>query len=293
MSRKDEYLESMVTDLGSVYYQTLQGEATEEDMARAVEAVRSQRAATAGSAVGQAPGQRHGKWRVKDVMATDVITVDRNMPFHQVVRVLTENDLSAVPVVSGGGHVLGMISEADVLRKEERFFSRLGSGLPRRSHRERQQAEALTAEGLMTRPAITIHPDAPLGEAASLMNGKHIRRLPVVSPARELIGLVSRRDLLAAFLRPDGEIAAEIADDLMRGVAGSPVRVAVTVTEGEVTLSGELPTADLVARAAKLAAEVDGVVGVLNRLTVCRPGEPASQRASQLPAGECPRGCRG
>jgi len=272
MSRKDEYLQSMLTDLGSAYYLTLQGEATEEELARAVESVRSHQAATKGATpvVPAQPVPRKGKWRVIDVMSADVITVDRNMSFHQVARVLAENDLSAVPVVSGGGHVLGMISEADLLRKEERFFSRLGSGLPRRSHHERQQAEAITAEGLMTSPAVTIHPEAPLGEAARLMNGRRVRRLPVVSPAKELIGMVSRRDLLGVFLRPDDEIAAEISDDLLGVLPQGPVRVGVTVMDGEATLSGELPSADLIATAVKVAGEVDGVVAVVSRLTVSK-----------------------
>jgi CBS domain-containing protein len=60
----------------------------------------------------------------------------------------------------------------------------------------------------MTSPAITIHPDAPVGAAARLMNGHRIRRLPVVDPSGKLIGIVSRRDLLSVFLRPDEEIAA-------------------------------------------------------------------------------------
>lgn len=271
MSRREEYLESMLRDLGSVYYQTLRGEASEADVARAVETVRSHEAssAQAGSAA-PGPGRvrgvpRQGRWRVVDVMATDVITVDKNMPYKQVARLLAENDLSAVPVTSGGGHVLGIVSEADVLRKEERSFSRLGSGLPRRTHHQRQQAEAVTAGTMMTAPVITIHPDAPLGAAARLMNGHQITRLPVINADRELIGMVSRHDLLRVFLRPDADIAAEITGDLAAIQADGPVRV--SVTDGEVTLAGELPSADLIGQALKIAADVDGVVTVISRLT--------------------------
>ncbi len=273
MNREDKYLESMLTDLDSAYYQTLLGEGTERrtqaGVAERAPETHGERpgrpAASGGPAVAaQVPRPRPGRWRVADVMATDVITVGRNMPFHQVAKVLAENDLSAVPVVSGGGHVLGVISEADLLRKEERFFSRLGSGLPRRTHQERRQANAMTAEGLMTSPAITIHPDAPLGEAARLMNGRRICQLPVVNPDRELIGLVCRHDLLSAFLRPDSDIAAEITGEL--GPAAG--QVAVTVTDGEVTLVGELPGPGQVADAVKIATAVDGVVAVYSRLTV-------------------------
>jgi CBS domain-containing protein len=201
-------------------------------------------------------------------MATHPATIDKNMPYKQVARLLAENDLSAVPVLSGGGRVLGMVSEADVLRREERAFSRLSAGLPRRTHREREQAGALTAAGLMTSPAITIHPDAPLGAAARLMNAHHVTRLPVVSPSGKLIGVVSRRDLLRVFLRPDADIAADIATELERMTQAGPMGIAVSVSEGEVTLTGELGSAGLIGTAIKIAAEVDGVVDVTSQLTV-------------------------
>ena len=67
-----------------------------------------------------------------------------------------------------------MVSEFDLLLKEERDLRGLGAGLPARSRRERKRAEGRTAAALMTSPAITIHPDAPVGVAARLMNGHHI-----------------------------------------------------------------------------------------------------------------------
>ena len=76
---------------------------------------------------------RTGRWRIIDVMATDVVTADKNMPYKQVARLLAEHGLSSVAVLSGGGRVLGVVSEADILRREERSFSRLGAGLPRRT----------------------------------------------------------------------------------------------------------------------------------------------------------------
>ncbi len=285
MNRRDEYLDSMLRDLGSVYYQTLQGQATASDVARMVETVRQHQAgqhpAAAGEAAGEAaaggpgpgaPGDldghpARGRWRVIDVMATDVVTVDRATPYKQVARMLAEHDVSALPVLSGGGRVLGMVSEADVLRKEERSFGRLSAGLPRRTHHEKEQAAALTAGELMTSPAVTIHPDAPLGAAARLMNGHHIRRLPVVNPAGELIGVVSRQDLLSVFLRSDDEIAAEIADALTRLLTDGPVQVAVTVREGMVTLTGRVPQAEQIGTVVKMTADTDGVVAVTSRLT--------------------------
>jgi CBS-domain-containing membrane protein len=216
-----------------------------------------------------------GRWRVIDVMETDVITIERNTSCKQIARLLADNDLSAVPVVSGGGRVLGMVSEADVLRREERSFSRLGAGLRLRTHRERKQAEALTAAELMTSPAITIHPDAPLGAAVRLMNAHHVRRLPVVSPSGDLIGIVSRQDLLRAFLRPDSEIAAEIADALTAIPRAQSMRIAVFVTDGEVVLTGNVPAASLIAAAVSTASDVEGVVAVTSMLTETREARQA------------------
>jgi CBS domain-containing protein len=208
------------------------------------------------------------RWRVADVMATDVITVDKHAPYKHVARLLAENGLTSVPVLSGGGRVLGVISEADLLRKEERAFGRVSAGLPRRTHRERDQAEALTAARLMTSPAITIHPDAPLGAAARLMNAHHVTRLPVVSPSGEMIGVVSRRDLLTAYLRPDAEIAADVVGALAGLTAARGPRITVSVTDGEVVLTGTVPRASVIGTAVKIASDVDGVVTVTNRLTV-------------------------
>ena len=148
MNRRDEYLESMLRDLGSVYYQTLQGQASASDVARIVEAVRQHESANAAArpdadrvlggirqpgpaeAEGGNEPPRHDRWRVIDVMRTEVITIDKTMPYKQIVRLLAGKGLTSVPVVSGGGRVLGMVSEADVLRREERSFSRIGVGCP-------------------------------------------------------------------------------------------------------------------------------------------------------------------
>jgi CBS domain-containing protein len=293
MSRREEYLESMLRDLGSVYYQTLHGRASASDVAKAVEIVRvhgdtsepagPDRATPGGTGTQSAdlassePGHPvKGRWRIADVMSTGGPAATKNMPYKQVAQLLAAQDLTSVPVVSGGGRVLGMVSEADVLRREERAFSRLAAGLPRRSHRERAQAKALTAIELMSAPAITIHPDAPLGAAARLMNGHHIRRLPVVDSAGQLLGMVSRRDLLSVFLRPDAEIAAEVKAALASMLLADAQRITVRVTDGVVTLAGELPRAEMISGAVRVAADVDGAVAVSSRLTAEPTLEPTS-----------------
>jgi CBS domain-containing protein len=194
--------------------------------------------------------------------------VPKPTAYKEVARLLSAHDLTSAPVVSGGGRVLGMVSEADLLLRQERSFGRALAGLPRRSRRQRGQAEALTAVELMSSPAITIHPDAPLGAAARLMNGHHIRRLPVVDSAGQLLGMVSRRDLLSVFLRPDAEIADEIGVVLASIMLADASGIAVTVSGGVATLTGELPADELIDGAVRLAAEVDGVIAVRSRLAV-------------------------
>jgi CBS-domain-containing membrane protein len=168
-----------------------------------------------------------------------------------------------------------MVSEADVLRKQERAFRRLGTGLPRRTRHQRDQAEARTAGSLMTSPAITIHPDAPLGAGARLMNGHNIRRPPVVDGSGELIGIVSRRDLLSVFLRSDEETAAEVREAISTILLDEGDAITVTARHGVVTLSGTLAGKDMIPVAVRLASEADGVVSLHDKLGASVPAASA------------------
>ena len=264
MSHRETQFDAMLRYLGAAYYQTIHGEATASDVARALES-----AEAADGHAQEEPRRRphRGRWRVSDVMTADVVTVGKTTPYKEVASIMTDQKVNAVPVVTKDRRVVGMVSEADVIRKEERGFGRLGTGLPRRTHQERAQAEARRAADLMTSPAITIHPDAPLGAAARLMNGHRIRRLPVVDQSGKLIGIVSRRDLLSVFLRPDEEIAAEVHSALIGILLEEPGEVEVTVRNGVVTMSGALNRKNLIPVAERLAAGVDGVVGVTCELT--------------------------
>jgi hypothetical protein len=135
-----------------------------------------------------------------------------------------------------------------------------------------------TAAKLMTAPAITVHPEATISAAARLLNDHHIRRLPVVDPSGTLIGIVSRRDLLSVFLRPDSEIAEE-ARQVVAPLLGGPPQVTVRVRSGIITLSGQPERRDLVPMALGLIADIDGVVTVLTKISLpARAGEPAGSR---------------
>jgi CBS-domain-containing membrane protein len=210
-------------------------------------------------------------------MSTQVVTVGKTTSYKEVARLITEHKVNALPVVTKSGHLIGVVSEADVLRKEERRFRRLVSGMSAR--RERAKAEARTAAQLMTSPVITTHPDASLASAARLMNDRHIRRLPVLDASGSLIGMVSRRDLLRVFLRPDAEISAEVHGVLTGVLLEDPQSVTVQVRDGLVTLRGSLREPELIPAAVRLASDVDGVVAVTDELT-SGPAEPAPDQAA-------------
>jgi CBS domain-containing protein len=266
MTRREEHFDAMLRHLGATYYQTVRGGATASDVARALESVEAEDGRRDEPAGSRRAGKT-GRWRVSDVMTTDVVTVGKAASYKEVARIMAGQKVNAVPVLTENGRVAGIVSEADVLRKEERDFGRLGTGLPRRTRRERAQANARTVTELMSTPVITIHPDAPVGAAARLMNGHRIRRLPVVGSSGKLIGIVSRRDLLSVFLRPDEEIAAEVHEVLTGILLAEPAGVAVKVRDGIVTLTGTLAREDLIEVAERLASGVDGVITVICKLT--------------------------
>jgi CBS domain-containing protein len=277
MTRRDTHLDAMLRNLGAAYYHTTQGTARAADVTRALESVaEEERRINGGGSVPHLAGRHHhGRWRVCDVMTTQVVTVRKATRYKEVARLMSEYKVNAMPVVTDKGHVIGMVSEADMLRKQERTFRRLGTGLPRRTRHQRKQAEAGTAGGLMTSPAITIYPDAPLGAAARLMNGHNIRRLPVVDASGELIGIVSRRDLLSVFLLSDEEIAAEVQDAISTILLDEGDAIMVTARDGVVTLSGTVTSKDMMPVAVRLASEADGVVAVHDNLGTSVPAASA------------------
>jgi CBS domain-containing protein len=199
-------------------------------------------------------------YKVSDVMTHTVVAVGSEAPFKDVVELLDQWHVSAVPVLAGEGRVVGVVSEADLLAKEE-FRDTDEGGLA-----ERIKASALTAGELMSAPAVTVHADATVAEAARIMARRHVKRLPVVDGVGLLQGVVSRSDLLKVFLRSDEDIAEEVRHGVLNLL---PVGDAVTasVTDGVVTLGGSLPERGLEPVIARAVRAVEGVVDVRMDLT--------------------------
>lgn len=271
MTRRDAHLDAMVRHLGAAYYQALRGTASAADVTKAVAEV----AAAAGdgaphsllAAEGASGGTRRtGQWRVSDVMTTKVVSVTRNASYKGIARLLHEHHLTALPVLTPEGGVAGVVSEADLLRKQERH-ERSGHRPGWQLHPEvRAKTKARNAAGLMTAPAITTSPDAVLGTAARLMSAHQIKRLPVVDADGKLIGIVSRTDLLSPFLRPDAEIAAEASAVLTDVLLADPTAVHVTADDGVITLAGRLASQEQILAAMRLVEGIDGAVAVIDKL---------------------------
>jgi CBS domain-containing protein len=129
----------------------------------------------------------------------------------------------------------------------------------------------------MTSPAITISPDATVPAAARLMDAHHVRRLPVVDEKGRIAGVISRRDLLSVFLRPDSDIAADIRRVLDELSLDGPGGAEVTVRNGIVTLNGTPGPAHggLIPLAIRLMWSVDGVVDIIERKVEHQPAPAA------------------
>ncbi|PBC66250.1 BON domain-containing protein [Streptomyces sp. TLI_235] len=157
-----------------------------------------------------------------------------------------------------------MVSEADLLRKEAVLPDPEGRAPGRwLDAADRARAEAETAGGLMTSPAVTAQASWSVAEAARAMDRHKVKRLPVVDEVGRLVGIVSRRDLLQVFLRHDAAIREEIVHDVLGQTLWlAPGDVQVVVHDGVVTLTGRLPRRSLVPIAEQLCRAVDRVVAV-------------------------------
>jgi CBS domain-containing protein len=205
---------------------------------------------------------------VEELMTASVVRVQRGTGFKEIARLLAEYDITAVPVVDGQDRPVGVVSEADLLRKEAGQSDPAGRlPAPHLPPGERAKVAAATAEGLMSSPPVLARPEWSVVEAVRMMDRHGVKRLPVVDDAGRLVGIVSRGDLLRVFLRRDLAIREEIvADVLTRTLGMNPSAVTAYVTDGQVTLSGTVERKSLIPIAVRLCRNVDGVVEVRDLL---------------------------
>ncbi len=208
--------------------------------------------------------------RVSDVMTRTLIGVPPEMPLRDVARLLQEHRISGVPVLEEGA-CIGVVSEADLLVKQ------LGRSVSHRlpiewiigehhDPRELRRRAATTAREAMSSPPVMISEDRPLREAAALMVDRNVNRLPVTRDGR-VIGILTRSDLVRAYLRLDAEILRTIREEILRGTMWiDPDSVEATVREGTVYLGGTVDRRSTARIVEKLIGLVDGVSQVVGSL---------------------------
>jgi CBS domain-containing protein len=212
---------------------------------------------------------------VRDVMTRRVVALGRDARFKEIARTMERWGVSALPVLEGEGRVVGVVSEADLLAKEE-FRGSDPSGADELGELAGlAKAGAVTAGELMSAPAVSVHEDATVMEAARIMARRRVKRLPVTDSEGRLRGIVSRCDLLKVFLREDEEIATDVRHNVLRLLFPGEPSVSVDVHDGLVTLHGHVLEPGLITVATRLARSVEGVVDVRTELT----GPPAQQVA--------------
>lgn len=205
---------------------------------------------------------------VAQVMTRDVIAVTPDTPLMEVARLLVDNGVSGLPVVDADRHVVGVVSEGDLLVKQggagapsRRPLARIFE--PARARAEEAKVEATTAGEAMTAPAVTVEPSHAISAAAELMTRRGINRLPVVDADGRLVGIVSRADLVRAFVRSDEELAAAIRDEvLLHAMWLDPDRFEVAVTDGAVRVRGSVERRSTAEMLGRFVAMVPGVVTV-------------------------------
>lgn len=219
----------------------------------------------------------------RSLMTADVVTVPPDMPVTSLARLLADRGISSAPVVDSHGRLLGVVTEADLLRRlagtEDLPVGWL-QGLFQRSEREARhyaRTHGTTAQDVMTRELVTVKPDATAAHCAHLMETHRIKRLPVVWDGR-LAGVMSRSDLLRAVLEPaakigsdassrDAHIRAALRAEMRKQPWAHNILTFADVRDGVVTLHGYVQSDAMRQGLHVLVGRLDGVVRLDDNMT--------------------------
>jgi CBS domain-containing protein len=224
---------------------------------------------------------KEARMKARDVMVSPVITIDENGTVRDVAKMMLASRISAVPVVDSAGKVVGIVSEADLIHRAEAGTERptswwlsLISG-DRAIAAEYVQSHATKVTDVMTTDVQTAQPDTPLIEIADMFEEKHIKRVPIVNSAGELIGIVSRANIIQAVASARPKLEVTLPDTLIRDKLLAELKkqswshvhkLNVTVSNGVVDLWGVTET-EKERQAIRVAAEsIPGVVSVNDHL---------------------------
>lgn len=211
--------------------------------------------------------------KVRDLMTREVVTARATTPIKDVARLLVDHRISGLPVVDDRGGILGVISEGDLVAKEQgadsiehRPLARIFGETPE-TRAQLAKIVAMTAGDAMTAPAVTIAANALASEAAMTMTRRQVNRLPVVD-GDELVGVITRADIVRAFARSDEEIGRSVREDVLRQTLWvDPDAFEVDVDAGKVRIGGQAERRSEAEMIERIIAMVPGVTGVSSELT--------------------------
>ena len=210
-------------------------------------------------------------------MTMDAVTVSPDDSFKTVVERMLSHRVSSLPVVTAEGHVVGMVSETDLIANEafeprkRGALALVGQALSGHDAAFVRKASERRVRELMTCDVVCAAPDEPVHKAARAMLDFEVNHLPVVD-AGQLVGVVSRQDLLAVFRRTDADIQSELDRKLHDPLwAPDDVRVTVEVRDGVVTANGSVRTRSDREVLTHMLETAAGVVGVEADITAREP----------------------
>lgn len=141
--------------------------------------------------------------KAKNIMTRDVITVNPSMTIEEFARILMKNQISGAPVVDEKGSLIGIATENDLITQNKRLhiptilrlfdaFIPLGTS---RLEREIKRITATTVEEICTKKVVTVDPETPLEEIATIMTEKKIHLIPVIKDGK-IVGIIGKRDII-------------------------------------------------------------------------------------------------
>lgn len=218
--------------------------------------------------------------KVEEIMTKDVITVSPKTPIHEAAELMIDHGVSGLPVVDDAGSVVGIVSEGDLILREkprERApWWRLFFGDAERLAREYQKAHGMTVGEVMTRSLIAVSPDFPIESAALILDQHRIRRVPVVADG-QLLGILSRGDLIKALAKAPPRAGGQPSDErLVREMRArlaeepwvSNRGIVVQAKDGELSLWGLVLTETEKSAVETMARTIEGCKGIDSQLVV-------------------------
>lgn len=208
---------------------------------------------------------------VKDAMTHMVVTLRADDPLHAAAARLARSGISGAPVIENG-KVVGILSESDVLRFTaapapiDSGMSALDRAATLLRPKKMQEHRTVYVRDAMTTAVVEVSPETSIWRAATLMERRGIKRLPVVDPEGFLVGIISRADLVRMMGRPDASIREDVVESIQALGEDTLGDLDVSLVEGVATLIGTVDRRTTARLAVEIASRVPGVVEVVDRV---------------------------